>query len=84
MDERIKRLEAADEPDRDKEIAALRVLGDLAERNKAEGSAKYDELVTLLHDIGVGSQEPERAVVFAERVSTLKWLQREARRRASG
>lgn len=73
--ERIKRLEASDESDRAREIAALRVLGELAERNRTEGSAKFDALVTLLREIGVGAKSPARVVVFAERVSTLRWLQ---------
>ena len=53
-------------------------LARLAELNKAttNHSSKYDALVAYLHTIGVGKTSPERAVVFAERVPTLHYLQR--------
>ena len=51
------------------------VLLGLAERNRGEGSAKYDALVEHLQEIGVGSTGTARVVIFAERVSTLNWLQ---------
>ncbi|MFD2839607.1 DEAD/DEAH box helicase [Populibacterium corticicola] len=40
-----------------------------------DDSAKYDRLVTYLRDeVGVGGTKTERAVIFAERVPTLRWL----------
>ena len=38
-------------------------------------SAKYKKLVELLRQIGVAKGSPARAVVFSERVATLRWLQ---------
>jgi superfamily II DNA or RNA helicase len=56
-----------------REVEALAALDVLAA--KADGSsAKYDALVELLRSIGVGPGQPMRAVVFAERIPTLKWL----------
>lgn len=37
-------------------------------------SGKYRRLVTLLQDKGIARDSPERVVVFAERVATLRWL----------
>jgi hypothetical protein len=45
---------------------------------KAEKSeSKLDELVSLLDRIGVGAGSPVRAVVFSERIATLRWLRTE-------
>lgn len=57
------------------EDAALARLEALADRAHSEPSAKYDRLVRLLGEIGVRSGSTARAVVFAERVPTLHWLQ---------
>lgn len=54
---------------------ALMRLHALAERGLRERSAKYDELVRVLQEAGVGAGSDARAVVFAERVATLRWLQ---------
>src|SRR5690606_35212362 len=40
----------------------------------AAPSAKYAKLVEYLKQIGVGRNGTERAVVFSERVPTLRWL----------
>ncbi|WP_460464923.1 DEAD/DEAH box helicase [Arthrobacter pigmenti] len=56
------------------EAAALRRLRELTEDALAQDSAKLTELVTYLRGIGVGKNKPTRAVVFAERVATLKYL----------
>lgn len=52
-------------------------LGRLASLNAAttHHSGKYDALVTYLRQIGVAKTSPMRAVVFAERVPTLHYLQ---------
>ncbi|MTB89047.1 DEAD/DEAH box helicase [Aeromicrobium senzhongii] len=73
--DRIARL---GEPTRDtaREIEALQRLADLADRADVEPSSKYEELVRHLKEIGVGRGKTTRAVVFAERVATLEWLQR--------
>ena len=54
--------------------ALLRLLG-LTETALTQPSAKYQRLVEHLRDIGVGKGSPARAVVFAERIATLHWLQ---------
>ncbi|GAB3085672.1 helicase-related protein [Isoptericola nanjingensis] len=57
------------------EREALGRLHDLARRSLTERSAKYDALLAHLKQIGVGKGSEMRAVVFAERVATLGWLQ---------
>lgn len=57
------------------ERSALTRLHDLARRSLTERSAKYDALLAHLRDIGVRKGADTRAVVFAERVATLGWLQ---------
>ncbi|WP_402374548.1 SNF2-related protein [Isoptericola rhizosphaerae] len=57
------------------ERTALARLHDLATRSLTERSAKYDALRDHLRGIGVGKGSDMRAVVFAERVATLGWLQ---------
>lgn len=71
--ERVKKLNGALATEA-REIEALKRLRSLAETSHAANSAKYDELVSYLKEIGVGKALPMRAVVFAERVATLKWL----------
>jgi superfamily II DNA or RNA helicase len=66
--ERMKKVGPGSEHD------ALQRLLDLADRNLAEGSAKYDALTKELHRIGISASGPARAVIFAERVDTLRWL----------
>ncbi|MFI2711966.1 helicase-related protein [Micromonospora sp. NPDC018662] len=64
-------------PDRaETELRALRHLRQLNERTMREPSAKYTRLVAYLEEIGVGPGSPTRAVVFAERLETLRWLHR--------
>lgn len=55
------------------ERAALTRLKDLNNTSQ-NASAKFDALVKYLKEIGVAKRSPMRAVVFAERVATLKWL----------
>jgi superfamily II DNA or RNA helicase len=62
------------------ELAALRRLEALAERSMSEPSAKYDALLSHLRAIGVSRGSGVRAVVFAERLATLDWLQRKLTR----
>lgn len=72
--ERIARLGARPAQAQEQEIAALRRLQELNAEAEQAGSAKYDRLLEDLQQIGVGPDSPKRAVVFAERVPTLKWL----------
>ena len=80
--ERRRRLDAAARasatgamsPAQHAEAAALDRLAELNEAAKGS-SAKYDRLVAYLRHLGVGPASPMRAVVFAERVATLTWLQ---------
>lgn len=72
--ERLRKLDA-NSPSEAKETEALKRLSTLAQAANTEDSAKYTELVSYLKKIGVGKGSPMRAVVFAERVATLKWLQ---------
>ncbi|WP_431710460.1 helicase-related protein [Glutamicibacter uratoxydans] len=71
--ERLKKLNSA-LPSEAREVDALTRLRALAEASNTGNSAKYDELVSYLKGIDVGKASPMRAVVFAERVATLKWL----------
>lgn len=73
--ERRKRIATDNNPGAAREGAALERLDELNDAARSV-SAKYDALVTLLKEIGVGKGSPARAVVFAERIATLDWLQR--------
>lgn len=72
--ERLKKLDAGS-PTEGREAEALSHLKTLADQANTGESAKYNELVGYLKKIGVGKGSTMRAVVFAERVATLKWLQ---------
>ncbi len=72
IDERFKRTPETDAGRLERE--ALRRLTDL-NAPSLTSSAKYDALVDFLRSIDIGPRSPERAVVFAERVPTLLWLQ---------
>ncbi len=79
LDETIdNRIRTIGVPTRDAQRAEIEALQRLRRLNRAtlEQSSKYDALVHLLRDIGVRPGSPERAVVFAERVPTLLYLQR--------
>jgi len=56
------------------EREALDRLAELTNAALAGPSAKLDQLVAHLKDVGVGSASTTRAVVFAERIATLEWL----------
>lgn len=58
----------------DSERAALERLRELTTTNLTAGSAKYDQLVQVLRQANVGGSSPQRAVVFSERIATLRWL----------
>jgi SNF2 family DNA or RNA helicase len=75
VSERRRRLGHDPSPEVQTEIAALERLGELARRGITEKTAKYEALRAHLASIGVGKGKPTRAVVFAERVATLKTLQ---------
>ena len=53
---------------------ALDRLESLTDEALGQPSAKYTRLLEHLREIGVGAGSPARAVVFAERVATLRWL----------
>ncbi|WP_281871954.1 helicase-related protein [Brachybacterium paraconglomeratum] len=60
------------------EVEALQRLRDLNAASLATASsAKFRGLVEHLRRIGVGKSTPTRVVVFAERLATLNWLQRD-------
>ncbi|HEY5151296.1 MAG TPA: helicase-related protein [Mycobacterium sp.] len=63
-----------DHPDTGAEEIALQRLADLTTAALAAPSAKYEALVGYLKSIGVGRNSAARAVVFAERVATLRFL----------
>ena len=73
--ERLRRLGTPTTPAQQTEADALNRLLDLAEASVVAPSAKYTRLVEYLRSIGIGPRQPMRAVVFAERIPTLKWLQ---------
>lgn len=58
-----------------RERSALERLLTLTEEALAQPSAKYENLTDYLKKIGVARNATRRAVIFAERVPTLKWLQ---------
>ncbi|QFZ16959.1 helicase [Saccharothrix syringae] len=58
------------------ERRALRRLAELNDKTRQRPPAKYQRLVEHLKEIGVGRGSPVRAVVFAERLETLRWLHR--------
>ena len=73
--ERGRRLGDAGSIEQQQEKRALDRLDELTQRIVPERSSKYVALVDYLKRIGVGRNSSERAVVFAERVATLKWLE---------
>ncbi|MGW4364333.1 helicase-related protein [Nocardia takedensis] len=58
------------------ELTALDRLAELNEKASGDSAGKQAALVDRLREIGVGPKSTTRAVVFAERVATLKWLTR--------
>ncbi|SUE13272.1 helicase and type iii restriction enzyme [Rhodococcus gordoniae] len=56
------------------ELTALTTLDELNAKALNESAGKQAALVQRLKGIGVGAKSPIRAVVFAERVATLRWL----------
>ncbi|KUI09974.1 helicase [Mycolicibacterium acapulense] len=65
-----------DDTDREqrKELHALQTLDDLNAKAINERAGKFSALVTRLKEIGVAPGSSMRAVVFAERIATLRWL----------
>ncbi|MFY9189919.1 MAG: helicase-related protein [Lawsonella sp.] len=57
------------------EMEALRNLHELNAKAFSPKAGKFAALVDYLKEIGVGRGSSTRAVVFAERVATLNWLQ---------
>ncbi|WP_238423947.1 helicase-related protein [Rhodococcus ruber] len=62
------------DPQQRAELAALATLDELNARALDETAGKFAALVERLSEIGVGPGSTMRAVVFAERVATLRWL----------
>ncbi|MBF6204310.1 DEAD/DEAH box helicase [Streptomyces gardneri] len=61
-------------PEARNELSALTELSDLNDKAFTEAAGKQAALVQRLTEIGVGPKSDMRAVVFAERIATLKWL----------
>ncbi|MGW5317714.1 helicase-related protein [Nocardia thailandica] len=61
-------------PEQHTELAALNTLADLNDKSFTESAGKQGALIARLKEIGIGAKSTTRAVVFAERVATLKWL----------
>lgn len=74
IDGRLGRLGNDDQAD--KERHALQRLAALNDKTRKLRPAKYRRLVEHLTEIGVGAGSPVRAVVFAERLETLRWLRK--------
>ena len=72
--ERIGRLGKHHTAAQEREIEALLRLEALAHKADDTNSGKYAMLLGYLRKIGIGPNSPERVVIFAERVATLKWL----------
>lgn len=77
--ERIKRLGPNSTAAQQIEIDALTSLRELSQKVSDGSSGKYDKLVAYLRDIGVSPTSTTRAVIFAERVPTLHWLEKKLR-----
>ncbi|GAB4587631.1 helicase-related protein [Nocardia sp. IFM 10818] len=77
IDQRRNKLQDKKAPRGPEQLGELAALDRLAELNaKAfnESAGKQAALVERLREIGIGPKSAMRAVVFAERVATLKWL----------
>ncbi|MCL1897833.1 MAG: DEAD/DEAH box helicase [Micrococcales bacterium] len=74
---RQKTIETAPTTASRQESKALDQLLILADDALQQPSAKLQRLVAYLKEIGVGKTSTTRAVVFAERIATLEWLQQE-------
>ncbi|MFZ2528250.1 MAG: helicase-related protein [Rhodococcus sp. (in: high G+C Gram-positive bacteria)] len=61
-------------PEQAVELSALTTLDELNAQALTDSAGKQAALVRRLKDIGVGAKSSTRAVVFAERVATLRWL----------
>ena len=72
--ERIGRLGKYHTAAQEREIEVLLRLEALARKADDTNSGKYSRLLSYLRQIGIGPNSPERVVIFAERVATLKWL----------
>jgi superfamily II DNA or RNA helicase len=72
--QRIGRLGKYHTAAQEREIEALLRLEALARKADDTNSGKYARLLSYLRQIGIGPNTPERVVIFAERVATLKWL----------
>lgn len=77
---RIARLPEHLTPAQQRELDALHRLDKLNDASYATAGGKYGRLVSYLRSIGIATDSPERAVIFAERVDTLKWLQSRLRK----
>jgi superfamily II DNA or RNA helicase len=73
--ERIGRLDKHPTADQEREIEALLWLESLARKADDTSSGKYTQLLAYLRQLGIGPDNTMRAVIFAERVRTLRWLQ---------
>ncbi|RKO26131.1 helicase [Pseudarthrobacter phenanthrenivorans] len=73
--ERLRKVADPKLPAEHREHEALERLRALTEESLKKPSAKYQELARYLKEIGVGPKSNMRAVVFAERVPTLRWLE---------
>ena len=74
--ERFGRLGKNHTPAQQREIEALLRLEALARKADDTTSGKYATLLDYLRKTGIGPHSPERVVIFAERVATLKWLRK--------
>ncbi|MBO0854416.1 MAG: DEAD/DEAH box helicase [Nocardia sp.] len=74
INQRRTKLREEGSPDQRTELEALTTLADLNDKAFTESSGKQAALIDRLAEIGVGAKSSTRAVVFAERVATLKWL----------
>ncbi|MGW4535406.1 helicase-related protein [Nocardia sp. NPDC004340] len=61
-------------PEQGAELAALELLAELNDKAFDSSAGKQAALIERLREIGIGPASSMRAVVFGERVATLKWL----------
>lgn len=76
---RVRRLEKAEDPDYEADIAALQKLADCVEQITADDFSKYQKLKQVITDPDQGfgwngKDKRDRLVIFTERIETLKFL----------
>jgi SNF2 family DNA or RNA helicase len=76
---RLKKLEDKTGPEAEADHDALQNL--LAQIRRIDNFKKLEKLFALLDELGYNGRSPDRAVIFSERIDTLKFLQEQLSKR---